>query len=96
MATMTAEIARLRWNVLEAVRNRLGFTRDEAKRIFYQFRGKSRPEGSDPDPADEQNGYGSEFSQVVAYMQETSARLDSIEKDLDYLKDRVDKILERI
>jgi hypothetical protein len=102
----------------------LGFTREEAKKIFQSFRsGKTPPEpdgAEEPprkdddkskDPRQEKQPErvrtaravtpevakgGSDMTRVVRYMEETNQRLDHIEKDMDYLKGQVDRILAKI
>jgi hypothetical protein len=105
------------------MKNRLGFTREEAKKIFQSFRsGKTpEPDGAEEPPRkddDKSKGHGqekqpervraaravtpevakggSDMTRVVRYMEETNQRLDHIEKDMDYLKGQVDRILAKI
>ena len=123
MNTAAEELRHFRWGILEAMKNRLGFTREEAKKIFQSFRGAKMPEqpngAEEPPRKDEGKQKGSEkgkgaervraarsaipeastgpdMNRVVRYMEETNQRLDHIEKDLDYLKGQVDRILARI
>ncbi len=123
MNTAVEELRHFRWGILEAMKNRLGFTREEAKKIFQSFRGGKIPEqpngAEEPPHKDEEKHKGSEkgkdpervraaravipeaptgpdMKRVVRYMEETNLRLDHIEKDLDYLKEQVDRILAKI
>lgn len=98
MSTYVAsELRTLRWGLMEAVRNRLGLTREEARRIFNQFRGRSS-EPAPPSPGKDgpETGEDPELREVVRHMRETNQRLDHIEKDLEYLRRQVDRILERL
>lgn len=89
IAALENEIRLIRWNVIYVLRNKLGLTREEAKRIFNQFRSPGAPPPESP-------GNSPEFREVMKHMQETSVRLDRIEKDLEYLKRQVDRILEQV
>jgi hypothetical protein len=121
--TAVQDLRHLRWGVLEAIKNRLGFTREEARKIFHAFRGGTTPEGlggAEEPPRNEDDekkgpeqekrpervraaravapdvGKGPDMTRVVRYMDETNQRLDHIEKDLDYVKGQVDRILTKI
>jgi len=93
IASLEPELRLVRWNILCALRNRLGLTREEARRIFYRFRTAQDPRPGSPGghPHD-----SPELREVARQMQETSLRLDRIEQDLDYLKKQVDRILEKV
>ena len=92
------DLKNLRWGILEAIRNRVGLTREEARRIFNQFRGRSPdPETGDPEkPNEPETQTSPDMREVSRYMRETNHRLDHIEKDLEYLKKQVDRVLERL
>ena len=98
MSSAAQELFSIRWGILEAVRNRLGLTKEEARRIFNQFKGRSekgepgteKPEGRPPAEGD------IDMRQVTRYMRDTNERLDHIEQDLDYLKRQVDRVLAKI
>lgn len=92
IAALEYEIRLIRWNILWMLRNKLGLTRDEAKRIFYRFRSPFPSGPEDPGGAPE----SPELREVLKQMHETSLRLDRMEKDLEYLKRQVDRILEKV
>lgn len=92
-------------NVMFALRNRQGFTKEEAKKLFYSFRSggqknsEENPEKSKPDPAKgvvEAKTTEDKIDQIVVYMRETSNKLDRIEDDINFLKEQVDRILEKL
>lgn len=87
-------------------RNRSGFTKSEAKKLFYSLRG-GKPEGEgeggdeeDPDdPIEAVNKAQTtdqKIEQIIDYMKDTTSKLDRIEDDINFLKEQVDRILKRI
>jgi len=94
IGALAQEIGLIRSGLLLTVRNKLGLTREEAKRIFHQFRspGAARPDPDGEDPILDRP----EMRAVMQHVQETAVRLDRIEKDLEYLKKQVDRILEKV
>lgn len=93
-------------NVMFALRNRQGFTKEEAKKLFYNFRSggqkdpeEDNPEKTKPDPAKgvvDAKTTEDKIDQIVVYMRETSNKLDRIEDDINFLKEQVDRILEKL
>ncbi len=75
-------------------RNKSGFTREQAKELFYSFRKKKDEPGS-PEP-DEAEDTDARFAKIMDYMEETSKKLDRIEDDVAFLKDQVSAILKRL
>jgi hypothetical protein len=92
IAAMVQELEMIRSDLLFTVRNKLGLTREEAKKVFHRFRS---PEAGGSGSGPELPG-GEEMRAVMKHVQETAERLDRIEKDLDYLKKQVDRILEKV
>lgn len=93
IASLENEVRLIRWNILYVLRNKLGLTREEARRIFHRFRS---PEPSLPEAPGDSSSDSPELRELMKHMQETSVRLDRIEKDLIYLKRQVDRILEKV
>lgn len=83
-------------------KNRIGLTREDAKRIFHRYRAEKGPAPTDtsPDtgqqPPAEQDPQARQISQILSYMEDTNHRLDQIENDIGYIKDRVDAILRKL
>lgn len=79
------------------VRNRFGLTKEQAKKLYYDYHGageeqtpdRNQPEGK-PQTAEEK------ISMIMDYMKETSAKLDQIENDIAFLKQQVNEILKRL
>jgi len=92
IATMVQELESIRADLLFTVRNKLGLTREEAKKVFHRFRS---PEGGGPEAGPPMPGR-EEMRAVMKHVQETAERLDRIERDLDYLKKQVDRLLEKV
>ena len=85
-------------------KNRIGLSREDAKRIFHRYRAEKpkpaeaappSPEG-EPSPARELDHQARQISQILGYMEDTNHRLDQIETDIGYIKDRVDAILKKL
>lgn len=90
--------------VLFARKNRFGFTKSEAKKLFYSLRG-GQPDDDDDDPGEKPDpaeavvsakGPDEKIERIIDYMRETSTKLDRIEDDIQFLKTQVDRILEKI
>ena len=85
------------------LKSRGGLTREDAKNIFHRYRaGNQPPEVPTPNPRPEEET-GSEtdrqarkIDQIIGYMEETTLRLDQIENDIGYLKDKIDLILKKL
>ncbi len=75
-------------------RNKSGFTREQAKELFYSFR-KKQDDPESPEP-DEPEDTDARFAKIMDYMEETSKKLDRIEDDVAFLKDQVSAILKRL
>lgn len=89
------------------LKSRGGLTREDAKRIFHRYRsGSGAPESpesppsnqpSDPDrPLSLGEQQARKIDQIIGYMEQTTQRLDQIETDITYLKDKVDLILKKL
>ncbi len=85
------------------LKSRGGLTREDAKKIFHRYRSGT--------PAKEESATGPEkpgtekpdldpqarkIDQIIGYMEETTQRLDHIENDIGYLKDKIDLILKKL
>ncbi|RJP26382.1 MAG: hypothetical protein C4527_15535 [Candidatus Omnitrophota bacterium] len=87
--------------VMFMLKNKFGFTKDQAKKLYSTFRSKGES-GDNGDDGDEENNsvepqtIDDKISMIMGYMKETSAKLDRIEDDITYLKQQVENILKRI
>jgi len=107
MNAITAEIFEIQ-NLLEEVyawvqKNKIGLSRDDAKRIFHRYRSEKEkaaesapPSTGDVPPSKELDQQARQISQILGYMEDTNQRLDQIENDIGYIKDRVDAILKKL
>ena len=84
-------------------KNKLGMTKEDAKRIFHRYRtAKEKPaEPESPEPKADSpvslaERQSKQISQILNYMEETSGRLDNIENDIGYIKERVETILKKL
>jgi hypothetical protein len=87
--------------VMNMLKNKLGLSKEDAKKIYYKYRAKGS--GQDDEPGNDESQKSSppqnadqKIAMIMDYMQETSAKLERIENDIDYLKNQVDKILQKI
>ncbi|HPA47063.1 MAG TPA: hypothetical protein PK395_14960 [bacterium] len=78
------------------VRNKDGFTREEAKSLFYRFRQKKTEEPEEQPDSDQPQDTDARLERIMVYMEETSKKLDRIEDDITFLKDQVADILKRL
>ena len=107
MAELALELMEINY-VLEEVydwvqKNKLGMTKEDAKRIFHRYRSATgkppEPESSEPkadSPMSLAERQSKQISQILNYMEETSGRLDNIESDIGYIKERVEAILKKL
>ncbi|MFH1739684.1 MAG: hypothetical protein ABIH23_11800 [bacterium] len=78
-------------------RNKDGFTKEEAKNIFYRFRQKKSEAPEEEEPGSEEpQDTDARFNKIMVYMEETSKKLDRIEDDISFLKEQVSDILKRL
>ena len=82
------------------LKSREGLTREQAQRIFQRYhspRQKESPEapeeGSAPPTVDRQTH---QIQKILHYMEQTTQRLDLIENDIGYIKEKVDAILKKL
>ena len=84
------------------LKSKEGLTRDQARRIFHRYSTPTQKEtplaeaeaGIAPaPPADRQS---QQMNRILQYMEQTTQRLDLIENDIGYIKEKVDAILKRI
>ncbi|MBI1387701.1 MAG: hypothetical protein GC154_04570 [bacterium] len=86
------------------LKNKFGLTKDQAQKMFYDYKNKGQEQdpdqqGGDPkgDPKEAASGtVEQKISLIMGYMKETSTKIDQIERDITYLKEQVDKILQKI
>lgn len=81
-------------------KNKWGFNKEEAKKLFYSFRSKNTPEDGEPgshfNSAPGPETTERKIAMIMDYMKETSAKLDRIEDDIAELKEKVNDILKKI
>jgi len=85
------------------LKSRGGLTREDAKKILHRYRSGS-PESETPspipstpnEPQSEMARQAHKIDQIIGYMEETTQRLDQIENDIGYLKDKIDLILKKL
>ncbi len=87
-------------------KNRDGFTKEEAKKLFYSFRGGNKQDDDGDDKGERKSDPAAEvvkaktadekIDKIIDYMRVTSSKLDRIEDDIQSLKEQVDRILEKI
>lgn len=83
------------WMVYMA-RSKDGFTPEQAKQLFYGFRKRKQEAAEGHRGPGNKNDVEDRFEKIMAYMEETSRKLDRIEKDIEYLKEQVARILRRL
>jgi len=85
------------------LKSRGGLTREDAKKIFHRYRsgtpGTDTPSQHPQTPETPQSDadrQARKIDQIIGYMEETTQRLDHIENDIGYLKDKIDLILKKL
>ncbi len=82
--------------MLLMLRNKWGLSKKEAQKLYYDVRNK----GNEPDEENQEpprpDTIDKKISMIMDYMKETSAKLDSIDRDIADLKKQVEEILRRI
>lgn len=80
------------------LKSKQGLTRDEARRIFQRYRApvKEGEEAQESVAAPAEERTTGQASRLMSYMEQTNLRLDQIETDLVYIKERVDQILRKL
>ncbi len=81
-------------------KNKWGFNKEEAKKLFYSYRSKTPLQAdatsTNPKPGYEPESTEQKIAMIMAYMKETSAKLDRIEDDIAELKEKVNAVLKKI
>ena len=102
---LAAAVGELSGQGIMFARNKYGFTKSEAKKLFFSLRGGKQDDddGDEPEKNDdpaaavvEAKGPDEKIERIIDYMRETSTKLDRIEDDIQFLKNQVDRILEKI
>ncbi len=82
------------------LKSKEGLTREQARRIFQRYHGPVQKEqGETPEegtPAQTPERQTRQIQQILHYMEQTTQRLDLIENDIGYIKEKVDAILKRL
>ncbi|MBW7937459.1 MAG: hypothetical protein H3C63_01025 [Candidatus Omnitrophica bacterium] len=84
------------------LRNKEGLTREQARRIFQRYTtpqaaGEATPGSAEnAEPASPAERQSQQITQILQYMEQTTQRLDLIENDIGYIKDKVDAILKKL
>lgn len=82
------------------LKSKEGLTREQARRIFQRYHSPGqREQGEVPgegasEPVPERQTQ--QIQQILHYMEQTTQRLDLIENDIGYIKEKVDTILKRL
>lgn len=82
------------------LKSKEGLTREQARRIFQRYHSPSAREQADAagegasEAAPERQTQ--QIQQILHYMEQTTQRLDLIENDIGYIKEKVDTILKRL
>ncbi len=103
---LNSSITPLRKHIGEEIhfmlKNKTGLTKTQAQKLFYDYKNKGNDEdnekksGQEQKQPKEQGNIDQKISMIMNYMQETSIKLDQIEKDISHLREQVDRILEKI
>ncbi len=98
--TAVSELFHARGMLMIVKKNKWGFNKEEAKKLFYSYRSKNEPGVGDPGPdfksALEPETTEKKIAMIMDYMKETSAKLDRIEDDIAELKEKVNDILKKM
>ena len=85
------------------LKSRGGLTREDAKKIFHRYRSGTPSKESPPtepeksgEPKSDLDMQSRKINQIIGYMEETTQRLDHIENDIGYLKEKIDLILKKL
>lgn len=82
-------------SILFLLKNKFGLTKDAAKKMFYDYKSKGEPEEEGEEPKKPET-IDEKMNAIMGYMKDTSAKLESIEKDITYLKQQVEAILKKL
>jgi hypothetical protein len=84
------------------LKNKEGLTREQAQRIFQRYHGPGQKDAEAQVPPEEVSGASiaerqtRQIHQILQYMEQTTQRLNLIENDISYIKEKVDLILKRL
>lgn len=80
------------------LKNKFGMSKDEAKNLFFKFRGSSSEPENNPSKmaAPEPQGTDEKIAVILDYMKDTSVKLEKIENDIEFLKEQIDRILKQL
>ena len=96
MNSVTVSTKPTLWDSLSfLLKNKFGLTKDAAKKMFYDYKSKGEPEEEGEDPKQPET-IDEKMNAIMGYMEETSAKLESIEKDIAHLKQQVEAILKKL
>jgi hypothetical protein len=82
------------------LKSKEGLTREQARRIFQRYHSPGQrelgeaPEENPSAPTPDRETH--QIQQILHYMEQTTQRLDLIENDIGYIKEKVDAILKRL
>lgn len=82
--------------VINMLKNKLGLSREEAKKVYFQFRNKGNKSNPEEPAKPEPQGTEEKIAVIMDYMKDTSEKLERIESDIDYLKQQIDRILKQL
>ena len=78
------------------LKNKFGFSKKDAKKLFYDYIDGKKTDEDNPEPPREPETTEEKISMIMDYMKETSVKLDRIEDELSHLKQQVEEILKRV
>ncbi len=85
------------------LKSKEGLTREQARRIFQRYHSPGQKDPSLEATEESPSAQGSapdrqthQIQQILHYMEQTTQRLDLIENDIGYIKEKVDAILKRL
>lgn len=86
------------WETAFMLKNKWGLTKEEAKKLFYDYKNKTASDPNNPSSPSEQQpeNVDQKIAVIMDYMIDTSAKLDRIEDDLSQLKQKVEEILKKL
>lgn len=77
------------------LRNKFGLSKKDAKKLYYDVKSKG-PDDDGDEELESPSSTDDKLNVIMTYMKETSTKLDKIEEDIAYLKDQVEKILQKV
>lgn len=82
--------------MLLMLKNKWGLSKKEAQKLYYDVRNKGNEPEEEKQESPRPDTIDKKISMIMDYMKETSAKLDSIDRDIADLKKQVEEILRRI